>query len=258
MPYALITGASKGIGKEIAYLLADKKHNLLLIARSQTLLKELTEEIIEKYKIKAAYLVTDLSKDRAANDVYAWCSDNNYDVNILVNNAGYGLSGPFEKYSTEEHEDMMHVNMNTLIGLCRLFLTELKKQQQSYIMNIASTAAYQSVPYLSLYSASKAFVLSFSRGLRYELKGTSISVTCVCPGGTDTDFANRAQVGMNALKAGEKVNMSPKEVAEIGVKGLFNKKAEVITGALNKFGAVMAWLAPKSLSEMVAAKLYKD
>ncbi len=258
MAYALITGASKGIGKEIVYQLCERKIDVLLVARSEILLQQLKTEVETKYNVKAACFATDLSKPGAAKAVFDWCTANDYTVNILVNNAGYGLSGHFEKYGLAEHEDMMHLNMDTLVGLTHLFLPKLKKQPQSYVLNIASAAAYQSIPYLSLYSATKAFVLSFSRGLNYELKDTSVSVTCVCPGGTETDFGNRANIGVKAIKAGEKLNMQPGEVAKIAVEGLFKKKKEVITGFVNKLGVFLAWLAPKSLTESVAAKIYQD
>jgi short-subunit dehydrogenase len=258
MAYALITGASKGIGKEIVYQLCEKKIDVLLVARSEDLLQELKNEVEEKYKVRAAYFAIDLSKTGAANEIFNWCKKNNYCINILVNNAGYGLSGAFEKYSLKEHEDMMQVNMNALVGLTRLFLPELKKQTQSYILNIASAAAYQSIPYLCLYAATKAFVVSFSRGLNYELKDTNVSVSCVCPGGTETDFGHRANIGEKAIKAGKKLNMQPEEVAKITVKSMFKKKKEITVGFVNKLGVFLAWLAPKILTESVAAKIYKD
>jgi uncharacterized protein len=258
MSYALITGASKGIGREIVYQLCEKKIDVLLVARSEDLLKNLKNEVETKYKVRADYFVIDLSKINAAEQVYNWCKQNNYDINILVNNAGYGLSGSFGKYELNEHEDMMHVNMNVLVGLTLLFLPQLKRQSQSYILNIASAAAYQSVPYLSLYAATKAFVLSFSRGLSYELKDSNVSVTCVSPGGTETDFGNRANISERAINAGKKVNMQPNEVAKIAIQNMFKKKKEMTAGFINKLGVFLVWLAPKSLTESVAAKIYKD
>ncbi len=258
MSYALITGASKGIGKEMVYELCKRKSDVLLIARSEDQLKQLREEVQKKYNVKADYFAIDLSKPKAAKEIFDWCNENKFDINILINNAGYGLSGALEKYSLQDHEDMMHVNMHVLVELIYLFLPQLKKQSQSFILNISSTAAYQAVPYLNIYAATKAFVLNFSRGLHYELKDTNVSVTCVCPGGTDTGFASRAKISVNAIKAGEKVNMQPADVAAIAIKSMFKKKKEVITGVINKVGAAMAWLSPKVLSEAVAAKLYKD
>ena len=257
MSYALITGASKGIGKAIAYNLAEKKIDLLLIARSENLLNEISIDLSHKFGIDVKYVSIDLAQENAAENILEWVKKNNLQISILVNNAGYGLSGGFEKYSAEIHAEMMHVNMIALVKLTSVFLPMLRKQSQSYILNVASTAAYQAVPYLSTYSASKSFVVSFSRALQHELKKTNISVTCISPGGADTDFGVRADIGRRAMKAGEKLNMSAGEVAAVAVRSMFKKKREVVIGLLNKLGVFLTWLAPKSLSEKVAGKIYE-
>jgi short-subunit dehydrogenase len=257
MEYALITGASKGIGRAIATELATRGFNVLLVARSQELLQQVAAEITSRYKVKADWLALDLAHADAPQNVYDWCRAKGYTVQALINNAGYGLSGPFEKYSLEQHWNMMQLNMQTLVGLVRLFLPDLRQQPRAYVLNIASSAAYQAVPKLSLYAATKSFVLAFSRGLYQELRGTSVSVTCVSPGATDTDFPNRAQLGEKGLKAAEKFNMSPETVASIAVKGMLAGKSEVITGIINKLGAAMAWLLPKSMVEKTAMKIYE-
>jgi uncharacterized protein len=256
MPFALITGASKGIGKSIAELLAARGYDLLLVARSVDLLEQIATEIHSSAKKDCLWLALDLAGDQAAESVYEWCDKNQFEVAVLVNNAGYGLSGSFEKYSALEYADMLKVNMITLTKLTRLFLPGLLKQPAGYILNIGSTASYQAVPLLSAYAASKAYVLSFSRGLYQELRKTNVSVTCVCPGPTDTNFLNRANIGVKGQKAAERFNMSPQTVAHIAVESLFRRKPEVITGAVNKLSAFFAWLLPKSVVEGVAKKLY--
>src|SRR6185437_12181532 len=188
MEYALITGASKGIGKAITHELAKRKKNVLLVARSESLLKELAEEIRKTYSVEAKFLAIDLSDTFAAHRVRQWCTDNNYVVNILVNNAGYGLWGRFDTLTLEDQNNMLRLNMSTLVNLTYEMLPVLKSAQKSYILNVASTAAYQAVPMLSLYAASKAFVLSFSRGLKIELKKSTVSVSCISPGPTTSDF----------------------------------------------------------------------
>ncbi len=257
MSVALITGASKGIGKAIAIELAARKYDLVLVARSAALLQSVAVELREKYKVEVDYFAIDLSLSDSPQRIFDWCAEKKYSINVLVNNAGYGLSGLFDKYSVAENTNMLQLNIIALSQMCQLFLPQLKNQSESYILNIASSAAYQAVPYLSLYSASKSFVLSFSRGLRQELRKTSVSVTCISPGSTDTDFANRAQIGEKGLKTAEKVNMQPQVVAKIAVDSMFAGKAEVITGLINKLGAFMVWLMPKSLVEKTAMKIYE-
>src|SRR6202012_5333507 len=149
------------------------------------------------------------------------------------------------------------LNMSTLVGMTRLFLPELHKRQRGYILNVASSAAYQAVPKLTLYAATKSFVLAFSRGLHQELHKTTVSVTAVSPGATDTDFPNRAQLGEKGMKAAAKLNMTPEAVASLAVRGMLAGRAEIITGFINKLGAAMAWLLPKSVVERTAMKIYE-
>jgi short-subunit dehydrogenase len=257
MSIALITGASKGIGKAIAIELAKKKYNLLLIARDEELLKTTCEFIEKEYAVIAQYIAIDLSDSSAVQKIYDHVIEQNLDIEILVNNAGYGLSGYFDKYPLNEIINMMNLNMQTVVQLTHQFLPLLKERKQAYILNVASSAAYQAVPCLSVYAASKSFVLSFSRGLHQELRSSNVSVTCISPGPTNTAFVERANLGKKGLEAAEKVNMQPQEVAIIAVNALFRKKQEVITGTLNKLGAFMSWLLPKKWIERITMKLYQ-
>ena len=257
MSFALITGASKGIGKAIALEFARKGKSVLLVARNEEMLRSVSNEIETTLKVRAPWLAIDLSGQDAPQQVLNWCEEKGYIIDVLVNNAGYGLSGPFEKYSLEDNTQMMEVNMSALVKMTYLFLPGLKRQPQSYILNIASSAGYQSTPFLSLYSATKAFVINFSRGLRHELKGSPVSLTCISPGATDTNFNNRAQVGQKALDLAKKVQMTPEAVAKVAVNAMYKKKTEVIVGALNKLGAFMVWLLPKQFIENTAKKIYQ-
>jgi short-subunit dehydrogenase len=199
MSYALITGASKGIGRAIARELASKKINILLVARSQNLLASLADEIEKDYKVQCHYFVADLSTTEAADKIYNWCISQQYPVHILVNNAGYGLSGSFDSRSINEHIDLINVGMLSTIKLIHLFLPQLKQQPKSYILNIGSSAAYQAVPYLATYAAAKSFIVSFSRALKYELRSSNVNVSVVNPGVTDTDFSERANIPEKGL-----------------------------------------------------------
>ncbi len=256
MSYALITGASKGIGKAIAKELAKRGHSLLLVARTASLLQDLVSEIRSTYKVEADFFAADLSHPAAPAQIAEWVQQKGYAIDILVNNAGYGIGGSFEKHAAEENRDMMQVNMTVPVELCNRLLPALQQHARSYILNIASTAAYQAVPGLSVYAATKAFMVSFSRGLWHELRKTGVSVTVVSPGGTATDFANRAKLNASIVKKGEKLNMTPEAVAKQAVDAMFAGKAEIINGFVNKLGAALAWLFPKKLAEVTAAGLY--
>jgi uncharacterized protein len=255
MPFALITGASKGIGKAIALELASRKKDLILVARSAKQLDDLASQV-RGMGVRAEVYVLDLSEKNASAKLIDWCRMHHFDVDVLVNNAGYGLSGPFENHPLSDHQNMMQLNMNALVDLSYHFLPMLK-QQKGYIMNIASSAAYQAVPFLSVYAASKSFVLQFSRGLSVELAGTGVSVTCVSPGATDTNFVDRAQIGQKGLELAKKFNMSAEDVAVMAVNGMYKRKTEVITGMVNKLGAALAWLLPKKMIEKTSAKIYQ-
>ena len=255
MPYALITGGSKGIGKEIAFELAKRKSDILLVARSEEELKTTAEEIKAKYSVKVEFLALDLIKPDACKELLSWCTQNQFTINTLVNNAGYAVWGYFEKLDIQAQKDMMQLNMTTLVELTHLFIPMLKTQSKSYILNVSSTTAYQAIPTLSVYAATKAFVLLFSRGLRFELQNTPISVTCLSPGATTSNFTNRA--GMQAMQAmAEKFNMDPKVVAQMGVNAMLKEKAEIITGLVNVVSARAANFLPKSIIEKIAANLY--
>jgi uncharacterized protein len=257
MSYALITGASKGIGRAIAGELASRKINVLLVARSENLLAELANEIEKKYQVECHYLVSDLSKPESPFQIYNWCVDQSYSVKILVNNAGYGLSGSFESRSIEEHIEMINVSMLSTIKLIHLFLPRLKEQKESYILNIGSSAAYQAVPYLATYAAAKSFIVSFTRALKYELRNSNVKVSVVSPGVTDTDFPIRANVPEKGLKTAEKIAMSPEQVARIAINSLLKGKAEVLTGFITKATVFFVKLLPKKISERTAAKFYQ-
>lgn len=256
MAYALITGASGGIGLALARELASKKHDVLLVARTADALRRNCEEIRTTFQVAADYLAMDLSKPEAAFEVRNWIAGKGYTIDILINNAGYGSWGKLKDIPREELNNMMHLNMQTLADFCKIFLPDLEKQNKAYILNVSSTAAYQAVPTLSTYAATKAFVLLFTRGLRWELKDSPVSVSCLSPGSTSTGFIDRANLGMLKERA-EKVSMKAEDVARIAVKGMFAGKAEIVPGFLNWMSVAFVKHLPKALTEKIAAGLYK-
>jgi short-subunit dehydrogenase len=256
MAFALITGASGGIGLSMARELAQRKIDLLLVARSEDKLGAAKKELEDKYKIRVEFLSTDLSKPGSVSIVTDWIATNSFLVNILINNAGYGVWGAVEKTPWTQLSNMMQLNMVTLAEFCHALLPGLKKQPKSYILNVASTAAYQAVPTLTTYAASKSFVILFTRGLRKELQGSTVSVTCLSPGATSTSFIDRAGMGILKERA-EKFSMPAEQVAKIAIKGMFNGNAEVITGFMNWISVQFTYFLPKNLIENIAAGLYK-
>jgi len=256
MSYIVITGGSKGIGKAFAYELAAKKNNLFLIARSENELNVLADELKSLYGIEVITLALDLSKADSAQRIADYITERRLAIHTLINNAGYAVWGNFESNSLEEQNRMLWLHIQTVTNLTYLLLPVLKKEKQAYILNIASTAAYQAVPTLALYAASKSFVLSFSRALRFELRHSNVSVTCVSPGPVNTNFVNRA--GMHAIaETAEKFGISPRELAQKALKALYHRKTEYVPGFSNALGVLFATFFPKKLMETVVATFYK-
>lgn len=254
--YALVTGASKGIGKSMAIALAQRKINLLLVARSADELGKLQTVIKNQYSVEVDILPIDLSNNDGPKTILDWVNNKGYHIHILINNAGYGLWGKFAELDLTAQLEMCQLNMNTVTSLCHLLLPSLLKAEKAYILNVSSTAAYQAVPTLAVYSATKAYVLSFTRALRFELKNTGVSLSCLSPGPVDTGFASRA--GLDAFsKMAKKFNMQPDDVAEIAIKGMFAKKSEIIPGFTNIISVYANRILPKGFIEKMAAGIYK-
>ncbi len=256
MSYALITGASGGIGWAMAKELASQKHDVLLMARSEETLMKNVQELQQKFGVAADYLAMDLSQSDVALKVNEWLNQKEYTLDILINNAGFGSWGGLKDIPRNELNQMMQLNMLTLADLCKVLLPNLEKSKRAYILNVASTASYQAVPTLATYAATKAFVLLFSRGLRWELKGSHVSVSCLSPGATSTGFIDRANMTMLKERA-EKFSMTPEEVAKIAVRGMYADQAEIIPGLMNWTTAKVVPLLPKSWPEKIARNLYK-
>jgi len=255
MKQAIVTGASKGLGKTFAHQLAARGYDLLLIARSEKILLEEIDVITKQYGVQVNILALDLSEPDSTTAVILWCSQHQFQPSVLINNAGYACWGYFDKIELNQHQQMMHVNMSALVNLTHRLLPLLRKNERGFILNVASTAAFQAVPSLILYAASKAFVRSFSRGLRYELRTSNVSVTCLSPGPIATNFIQRA--GMEAMQdTAKKFEMSAEVVAMKGLHALFNKKAECIPGLVNFLTLKLSFVLPDALLEKIAGNLY--
>lgn len=257
MPYAVVTGASGGIGFELAKLLAADSYDLLLIARDPIRLKAAAEDIEKSSAVKVHYLPIDLSLDNAPAKIFETALNNNFDVEVLINNAGYGLNGGFAEIPAADQDNMIRLNCLHLVNLTRLFLPKMLKRKSGMILNVASTAAFAAGPYMAVYYASKAFVLSFSEALSYETKGSGVSVTCLAPGPVDTGFQQRAGIGRSMLLKAQSV-MKPEDAARSGYAAMKNGKALVIPGIMNKLTVFGSRLLPRKSNTAFTGWLNKN
>jgi hypothetical protein len=251
---ALITGATAGIGFEFAELLAAKGHDLALVGRDPDRLAERAGTLQARHGIQVKTLAEDLAEAAAAGNIFQELKSCHFPISILINNAGCGVYGLFAETDLARELEMMQVNMASLVQLTKLFLKPMIDSREGRILNVASTVSFQPGPRLSLYSASKAFVFSFSCALALELKGTGVTVTTLCPGGTRTEFQRRAGMGASASLR----PMSARSVAEIGCKAMFKGRPIVVAGWKNKIMVAASRRAPVMWAARVAEELNKN
>lgn len=229
---ALVTGASSGIGLEMARELARKKIDLILVARSKEKLIALQSELINYYGIQVHVITKDLSRVQNAHELYEEIHHNGWMVTILINNAGVGHYGAFTETDLADELNMIELNISSLVVLTKLFLVDMQANQYGKILNMASLLSFMSFPYFSIYAATKAFVLSFTEALSAELKDGQITVTALCPGPTNSNFASTKMTQSNAYRLMKQT--SPEEVAKWGIVQLFKGKRAPILGLQNK------------------------
>ncbi len=245
---ALITGASAGLGVDFARQLSQRGHRLVLAARRKGRLEALAKELGN-----ARAVTIDLSKSGSAAKLLANLEDAGEQVEILVNNAGFGLIGRFAKLDAKRQRQMIDLNVGTLTDLCRAVAPAMIKRKSGGILNVASTAAFQPGPNMAVYFATKAYVLSFSEALHEELKPHGVKVTALCPGPTRTEFGEVAGFGGNGLF--DRVAMESPEVVAAGLNGLDRNRAVVVTGLANKIGAISTRFAPRSVVRKIAGAI---
>ena len=248
--WALITGATAGIGQELASVFAAHGHNLLLVARNEIRLRQTAVQLETAHQIKTDVLPGDLSRPNAAAELFQAVGERR--VEVLVNNAGFGRYGLFAKTELAVLTEMMQVNMCALVELTHLFLKPMLQRRSGRILNVSSTAAFQPGPTFNIYYATKAFVYSFSYALADEVADTGVTVTTLCPGVTRTEFQERANLSMDH---GLGV-MDARTVAEAGYRGLMLGKRVVIPGVLNKLGAFLGRRAPQRLTNSIVKRLH--
>jgi short-subunit dehydrogenase len=252
----LITGASVGIGRDLAHLFAQDGHDVILVSRNRSHLDGLAETLRQQYQIQATVLPADLSIPNIAAEIFQQVRAQNVPVEFLVNNAGFGAFGPFADSDLMTQLNMIQVNVSALVQLTRLCLPPMLERHSGRIMNVASTAAFVPGPYMSIYYATKAFVLSFSEAVDAEISGTGVTITTVCPGVTETEFHKRAGVGRPPGLLGRP--MTSMDVAKIGYRAMLRGKRTVITGVGNKLMITATKFAPRSLTAALAKGVNKN
>ena len=255
---ALVTGASGGIGEEFAKLLASKGCDLVLVARSGDKLARLAESLAGSHKVRVETLPLDLSTAGSPGQLVSFLEGKSLAVDVLINNAGIGTFGPFAESDLEAELGQIQLNVTTLTQLTRLVLPGMLRRSRGRILNVASTAAFQPGPFMAVYYATKAYVLSLSVALANELQGSGVTVSCLCPGPTRTDFMARAKMGDPETLAKKSVMMDPSVVARRGYDGMMKGKRLIIPGALNKVLAHSTRLASRGLSASVVRRIMEE
>lgn len=257
MPTALITGASGGIGAAFAVELAQRQHNLILVARSEAKLQQLAAQLQQEFNILVEIIVQDLTVPGATNAVFDAVVQKGWTVDLLVNNAGFGDYGAFADRPLVKQVEILQLNIVALVELSHLFLLGMRQRKSGSIINVASIAAFQPMPYLSIYAASKAFVLSFSEALWAENKDLGVRVLAVCPGPTESDFFKAAEFPEGlASSSGQKL-VPADEVVRDALKALEKNESNVVTGGfLNQIIVNMPRLMPRELLVNSIAKVF--
>jgi short-subunit dehydrogenase len=253
---ALITGASSGIGLELAHLFARDGYRLVLVARNRGALRELGDDLQSRYNVTVRISPKDLAHPAAPSELYQELQEAGIVLDVLVNNAGFGGGGAFLSTDWNNEAEMMQVNMVALTHLTKLFLPQIRAREGK-LLNVASVAAFMAGPFMAVYYASKAYVLHFTEALAEELRGTGVTVTCLCPGPVKTNFQRRAHISDTQL-ANNSLLVDVREVARAAYEGMKQGKRVVIPGWKNRFGVQMLRLSPREMVTKVVRKIQES
>ena len=253
---ALVTGASSGIGADIARQLAERGHGVTLVARREDRLGALAQEIESKLHVRTDVIGCDLSDAAARERLVAEISARGLDVSVLVNNAGFGSAGQFQDLDLDGELRMVRTNVEAVVHLCGEYVPAMVDRREGAVLNVASTAAFQPLARQSTYSASKAFVLSFTEAMSSDLKGTGVTATTLCPGPVRTEFTDQHEGFDAAASTPDFVWMSAEETARAAVKGLERGKRVVVPGIGNRVGTLAGQHAPRSLLLAATRRFY--
>ena len=252
--YALVTGASSGIGECFARALARRGRNLVLVARTKAKLEALAEELRAQHSVSAEPIDIDLSVSGAAERLFRILQERRLAIDLLVNNAGFGARGRFWELPLDRQAQMIRLNLGALVDLTHLLLPGMVALHRGALINVSSTAGFQPVPYTSSYAASKAFVTSFSESLAQELRGSGVAVVTLCPGGTRTNFFVASDYGRPTLPGGMQ---GPEEVVEAALRSLDRGGGLVVPGMMNKLALASQRLLPRRVVARVTARLFR-
>lgn len=256
----LITGATSGIGKALANEFASNGFDIVAVARNEEQLKNTSEELKEQHGIEVFTVSKDLGKDGAAQVLYDEVKELGRTINILVNDAGVGQRGNFTDIPFEKYSELIHLNILSLTHLTRLYLKDMTERNEGKILNLGSIAGFQPGPLLAVYHATKAFVVSISEAIATELEdtGSDVTITCLCPGPTDTNFFSRADMeDTNVVHYKDQTMSSPEEVAKGGYKALMDGERLYVHGAMNKVTTFIRRVIPKSTQSKLQKKYYE-
>jgi short-subunit dehydrogenase len=250
--WALVTGASAGIGSELAAQLAAGGANLVLTARRADRLTELANQLRAKYKIQTEVFSADLTQPQAPGEIFRFTEEKRLPIEVLINNAGFGAYGKFYEVEAQRYLDMVQVNCAAVVSLTHLYMAPMVARRSGYIMIVASTAAFQAVPYISVYAATKAFDLLFAEGIAEEVRRHGVHVSALCPGATESEFLEVANQPGHAAGAPE----TAEKVARVGLEALAAGRSRVISGTRNWLGVEAQRLAPHSLVTRVVGRMF--
>ena len=252
----VVTGASSGIGAEIARELAWRGYGVTLVARREERLRELAAELSEAHRVRVEVVPSDVADPGGRDRLYAALEEAGLAVEVLVNNAGIGTSGRFHTIPAERELAMVRVNVEAVVALCARYAGPMVERGRGAILNVASTAAFQPIPRQATYAATKAFVLAFTEGLHEDLHGTGVTATALCPGPVHTEFFESAGMEGADRLAPPSLWTSPADAARSGVEGMEDGRRLVVAGAANRLGALGGRLAPRSLLLPLMRRFY--
>ncbi|TXK46362.1 SDR family oxidoreductase [Pontibacter qinzhouensis] len=255
--YSLVTGASTGIGKAIAEECAKRKQNLILVSLPESGLHEVGKTLQQHYEVDVRTVELNLIQPHAVNELYDWCCRQELAIDVLINNAGMGNYSPFSSTEPETYLNIVRLNAEVVVLMTNIFLPKLREHRESYVLNVGSFVSFLPIPYKSVYSASKSFVLTFSKALHSELDQYGVHVSCLCPGPTLTETVKKRNQLLLSQNS-DLLSLSPEVVAKVAIDGLFKRKRVIIPGWKNKFILSLIPLLPFRLKSYILKAIFKN